>query len=88
MVDHRTRLWEREDRTSSTCVQFRTDATPMVWMHTNIGWLAISNAPPTAPEAEKMAEDMARGYDLTESPPDRARYFAWPDGDPSTGDDE
>lgn len=70
----RTRLWESESG-SSTCVQFRTDVKPMVWMHTNLGWVPIGNAPEDEKEAETFAEDVAAGYNLVESSLERAVSF-------------
>ncbi len=75
----RTRLWESETG-SSTAVQFRTDREPMVWMHTNLGWIAIGNAPTDQAEAEKFAEECAAGYGLKESTGARAYFMAGFDG--------
>ena len=65
----KTRLWE----STSTCVQYRTDVTPFVYLHTNIGWVPIGNTPEGVEEAEKFAIKCAAGYDLIESSPERAR---------------
>lgn len=69
----KTRYWHGED--TSTAVQFRTDASPKVWMHTNIGWIGASNAPGEAKEAEVFAEELAEGYGLKEADQERARYM-------------
>jgi hypothetical protein len=69
----RTRLWQGEF--SSTAVQFRTDSTPMVWIHTNFGWVPAGNAPEDDNEAEKFAQDIADGYKLQESSQEMALYF-------------
>lgn len=80
-VGQRTRLWLAEDHPhTSTGVQFRTDVEPKVWMHTNIGWVPIGNAPRDEAEAEAFAIEIAEGYDLMEMPEERARYMAgWED---------
>lgn len=70
----RTRLWE-SDCGCDTMVQFRTDSDPMVFIHSNIGWLPIGNAPKTAEAAEKFALKMAEGYDLVEASTEKAEYF-------------
>ena len=70
----KTRLWE-SDCGSNTMVQFRTDSDPMVFIHSNIGWLPIGNAPKTAAEAEKFAAETAEGYDLIEASTEKAEYF-------------
>ena len=72
----RTRLWEDPEGLSSTCVQFRTDTKPMVWVNTNMGWVPISNTPKDEKEAEQFAEEIATGYHLEESSPERAQYMA------------
>lgn len=77
----RTRAWEAEPGTSSTIVQVRDDAEPRVWLHTNIGWVGVSNAPEGYEEAERFAESMARGYGLAECSPARARFLAGLDGE-------
>lgn len=71
----RTRLWESNGG-SSTCVQFRTDTEPKVWLHTNLGWVPIGNSPAEESEAEKFAVELADGYQLVEADQDRAEYFA------------
>ena len=70
----RTRLWQ-SDSGSSTCVQFRTDADPMVFLHTNLGWVPIGNTPEGDEEAEAFAVSMAEGYGLVESSWDTAVVF-------------
>lgn len=74
----RTRLWEKPDASTSTCVQVRDDAPDesYVWMHTNMGWIPIGNAPKNYEEAEVFAKQVAEGYGLTESSPERALYMA------------
>ena len=71
----RTRLWNSENG-SNTCVQFRTDSKPMVWVHSNIGWLGMGNTPENEAEAEKFAEETAEGYGLVETTPEEALYMA------------
>lgn len=70
----KVRCWESE--LTSTVVQFRTDADPMVYLHTNLGWVPIGNTPKDPKEAEKFAEECARGYDLQESKKSRAYWLA------------
>lgn len=72
---HRTRCWY-SDQGSSTMVQFRTDLTPMVWMHTNIGWVGVSNAPTDEAKAEQFAVELATGYELKEHDRESAEHFA------------
>jgi hypothetical protein len=80
---HRTRFWDRPDGITSTAVQFRTDADPMVHLHTNIGWVPIGNTPKDIAEAEKFAEECAVGYNLIERDQAHARYMAgWNDSEP------
>lgn len=67
----KTRYWDNPGF-SSTAVQFRTDTEPMIWMHTNIGWVPIGNTPVDRKEAEHFAEELAAGYNLEE----RGREFA------------
>lgn len=64
----KTRFWESEG--SSTAVQYRDDMPRHVWFHTNIGWFA------TAFETEEEAEELAKGYGLTEASLEHARYMA------------
>lgn len=71
----RTRYWESEG-VSTTAVQFRDDTEPMVHIHTNMGWVAVGNAPKDVVGAEKFAEDIARGYHLTETTEEQALYMA------------
>jgi len=71
-----TRLWEAEPERSSTAIQFNSEATPKVWMHTNIGWIPIGNSPKDNDEAERFAEDTAKEYGLEESTQERAKYMA------------
>ena len=74
---HETRAWASEG--SSTIVQFRTDEDPMVWMHTNIGWVPIGNAPKDdADKAEQFAEKTALSYGLREvDAAEAARIAGW-----------
>ncbi len=72
----RTRFWSNPDGCSSTCVQVRDDAQPMVHLHTNMGWVPIGNAPKTYHEAEKFAEEIAKGYGLEEADEEQAIYMA------------
>jgi hypothetical protein len=68
MSEVRTRLWRDPEGLSSTAVQFRTDTRDVfVWMHTNIGWVPIGNAPRTEKEAQAFAEDLANSYRLEET---------------------
>lgn len=69
----KTRLWTNQERT--TLVQFRTDSKPMVWIHTNIGWLACGNAPEDEKEAEQFAQEIANGWNLKEASHEMAIYF-------------
>jgi hypothetical protein len=74
----RTRLWAKKD--SSTMIQFRND-TPdcKIWMHTNLGWIAIGgNSESSAPDeiAERFAESCAQSYGLIETSQDTAKYYA------------
>ena len=71
----KTRFWD-SDQGSSTCVQYRDDAEPMVWMHTNLGWVPIGNSPEDAGEAEAFAVETAKGYGLVERDNDTARAMA------------
>jgi len=70
----RTRFWSSPDTT--TCIQFRTDTDPKVWIHTNLGWVPIGNTPDDAGAAEAFAVDVAAGYKLEEASEDTARYMA------------
>ena len=75
-TEHRTRAWESASG-SSTIVQFRTDIDGApVWMHTNIGWIPIGNAPEELGAAEDFAVKAAAGYGLEESPEWRAEELA------------
>ena len=69
----KTRLWKAES--SNTMIQFRTDAEPLVWMHTNMGWLPLGNSPTDHDEAEKFAAEAAEGYNLKETSSEVAEYF-------------
>ena len=71
----RTRFWS-SDEGSSTCIQFRTDRRPAVWIHTNIGWIPVGNTPPALEQAEHFAENIAMGYNLTERDEAHARFMA------------
>ena len=72
----RTRCWEDPEGCSNTVVQVRDDARPMVHVHSNIGWLPISNAPEDWDAAVAMAESLARGWGLEESSRGRALWMA------------
>ena len=71
-----TRLWETGNPDGGTAIQYNNEATPKVWMHTNIGWIPIGNAPEEDKAAEEFAEETAKGYELTESSQSRAKYMA------------
>lgn len=71
----KTRFWESANG-SSTAVQFRNDADPMVHLHTNVGWVRIGNSPSDEQKAEEMAEGIAEGYGLFEASKLRALYMA------------
>lgn len=71
----RTRFWCDPMWLSSTCVQFRADTKPMVWLHTNIGWIPVGNTPETEKEAESFAIGLAEGYNLTEANQGLAQYM-------------
>lgn len=71
----RTRYWY-SDQGSSTAVQFRTDADPMVYLHCNLGWVPIGNAPRDEAGAELFAEEIAAGYRLVESDAELALEMA------------
>lgn len=79
MSIHVTRLWASSETT--TMVQFRTDTDHLVWIHTNVGWVPITNAPDNNEyDAALFAEEIAKGYGLTELSQEQARYFAgWED---------
>ena len=67
MFELKTRLWSNPGTT--TVIQVRNDVpadSPMVFIHTNLGWLPISNAPRTYNEAEQFAAEAADGYGLRE----------------------
>lgn len=81
----RTRYWDNPEGASSTAVQFRDDTTPMVWMHTNLGWIQVGNSPTDVDEAESFAAKLAQGYGLEERSLRYARYMA---GDDNEDDDE
>lgn len=69
----RTRFWSGD--MTSTAIQFRDDVEVPVWMHTNIGWVPVSNSSKqemTLEESEKLAEDLAISYELTERSPETA----------------
>jgi len=72
-VSIKTRLWLSAEG-SNTAVQFRTDTKQPVWVHTNIGWVNIKT-PKDLDEAERLAEEMAAGYELKEADEEVARYF-------------
>lgn len=72
----KTRLWKDASGSSSTMVQFRTDTHPMLWMHTNIGWIPDGSCPDEAKEAEAKAEEVAKGYGLDEVSQEEALYWA------------
>lgn len=71
----KTRYWHHEDGMSSTAVQFRDDADPMVHLHTNMGWVPIGNTPKDVKDAEVFAEQLATGYNLQEANKDVAVYM-------------
>ena len=71
----KTRFWDHPYGLSSTAVQFRDDADPMVYVHSNIGWLPIGNTPKDAVEAEDFAVKLAKGYNLTECSQEMANYM-------------
>ncbi len=67
----KTRFWS-SDEGSSTCVQWRDDTDPPVWLHTNLGWVQVNvDAPHVADEA--FAVTLAEGYGLTERSEEYAR---------------
>lgn len=74
----RTRLWLGHH--TSTAVQFRNDVEeddPMVWMHTNLGWIPVGNSVGlTEQEAEKLAVGIAGGYNLEEQDEETALAYA------------
>lgn len=59
----RTRLWESPNGSST-------------WLHSNLGWLPISNTPADELTAEQFAEQTAAGYGLVESTKERANQMA------------
>lgn len=69
----KTRFWDSE--TSSTAVQFRDDTTPMIWMHTNIGWVPLNGTPHFPEEASECAESLAKHYGLEEASQEKALYM-------------
>ena len=77
----RTRFWEDENRMSSTAVQVRDDATPMVYLHSNIGWIPIGNSPDTYEASMEFAEDLAKNYGLVERSQEVAFWMLGVDGD-------
>jgi hypothetical protein len=77
----RTRYWHDFAGLSSTAVQFRDDADPMVFLHTNLGWVPIGNTPPDATGAERFAEEVAASYKLSEASQAVATYMAGCDDD-------
>jgi hypothetical protein len=70
----KTRYWSNDEGNNG--VQFRNDASPMVWIATNIGWLPISNSPEDEQEAEAFAEKLAKGYGYDERSSEYALYMA------------
>jgi hypothetical protein len=72
-IQTRTRLWRNKN--SSTMIQFRTDSIPMVWMHTNIGWLPLGNCPDLQSDAESFAVSVAEGYKLQEASQAMALHY-------------
>jgi hypothetical protein len=75
----KTRAWYNPGVTD-TIVQFRTDVTPFIYIHSNVGWLPIGNCPSDPEKAEKLAERTAKGYNLIEAPEDYAKHLAgWTD---------
>lgn len=71
----KTRFWDSGGGMTTTAVQFRDDTNPMVHLHTNIGWVGISNAPKDAAGAEEMAAKLAAGYNLVEASEEQATYM-------------
>ena len=74
----KTRLWMGNN--TSTAVQFRNDVSegePMVWMHTNLGWVPVGNSVGMSEqEAEDLAVKIAKGYSLEEQDEATALEFA------------
>ena len=80
-IKHRTRFWRHDNFPhSSTAIQFRTDAAPYVWMHSNVGWIPIGNSPIDVGDAERFAEEAAVSYELEEAGEHEARVMAGWDG--------
>lgn len=71
----KTRYWDNIDGGSTTAVQFRDDTEPMVFLHSNIGWLPLGNTPKDATGAEAFAKQLADGYGLTEASQEVAQYM-------------
>lgn len=73
----RTRLWMGHN--TSTAVQFRNDTEegdPMVWMHTNLGWVPVGNSVGMSEkEAEELAVKIAAGYNLEEQDEETALAY-------------
>jgi hypothetical protein len=70
----KTRAWNSPE--TNTIVQFRTDVSPFIYLHTNVGWIPVGNCPSNPEKAEKMAEDIAKGYNLTETTQEFAKHLA------------
>lgn len=72
----RTLAWHDSSGASNTIIQVRDDTTPYVWMHTNIGWVPIGNAPEQYEQAVDFALAFAKEHELEEMPMSLALYFA------------
>lgn len=69
----RTRSWRSVG--SQVAIQFRTDRPNKVWLHTDLGWVPLSNAPDDEQGAEDFAVKMAADCELDEDDETTARSF-------------
>lgn len=73
----RTRCWEDPEGCSNTVVQVRDDTGPCyVWIHSNMGWLQMSNKYLSYEHACLEAKEIGLGYGLEEASEERAKWMA------------
>ncbi len=70
----KTRAWKSS--AVETIIHFRTDKTPFIYIYTPVGWSPVGNCPNNPEKAEKMAEDLAKGYNLIEVEQKEAKRMA------------
>jgi hypothetical protein len=72
--EKKTRVWKSSK--SNKIVQFRTDVSPFVYIHSDVGWMPLGNCPSDPEKAEAFAEKYAKSHKLAETSKEYAESIA------------